>query len=421
MTIDLDRAGKRIVATLLASQSILSAGLIVIFTVASITAVRLAGGDESWTGIPSTVLLIGAALVAAPIGRLMDARGRLTGLLIGYGFGISGTALAGWSVITESLYPFLVGIFLIGLGRGAIELGRYAAAEARPPERRARAISLVVMGGTVGSISGPTLIIVAGTVAAWFSLPEEAGPWLLATAFFALAMLMLAALLHPDPREIARRMHDTLSIEQKELSAQPPRGFWTIWADPRMKLAVVAMAAGQLAMVIVMTITPVHMDHVPHPLSSISLVIMAHTLGMFGLSFVTGWLADKVGRQRMILTGGLVLAAACIMAPFSDTVIWLAVALFLLGLGWNFAFVAGSALLDDLLQPSEKGTIQGTVDSIVKIASGIGSFSSGLVFAWTGFALTSWATVVIALLIFGLAVIQSLPRRRVVMGDSTAA
>lgn len=95
------------------------------------------------------------------------------------------------------------------------------------------------------------------------------------------------------------------------------------------------MVFGQLTMVLVMTITPVHMHHHHHEITAISWVIMAHTLGMFGLSFPVGWLVDRLGRTKMILSGSLILMAACLLAPLSAEVCWLIVALFLLGLGWN--------------------------------------------------------------------------------------
>jgi MFS family permease len=133
-----------------------------------------------------------------------------------------------------------------------------------------------------------------------------------------------------------------------------------------------------------------------HSLASISWVIMAHTLGMFGLSFMTGWLVDTWGQLKIIFAGGLLLVAACLLAPVWNNVFWFALALFLLGLGWNFCFVAGSALLAAVLRPSEKGRTQGLTDMMVNIASGIGSVGSGLVFAAMGFWVMSWLSIVIA-------------------------
>ena len=168
--------------------------------------------------------------------------------------------------------------------------------------------------------------------------------------------------------------------------------------EQRAKLAVAAMVFGQLTMVLVMTITPVHMHHHNHDITDISWVFMAHTLGMFGMSFVVGSLVDRLGRARMILVGSLILIAACLVAPLSTEVYWLAMALFLLGLGWNCCFVAGSTLLSDVLRPHEKGRVQGLADAVVNVASGIGGLGGGFMFAAIGYTTMSWIGLTVALI-----------------------
>lgn len=389
---------KKIVGTLFASQSLFSASVILIFTVSSIEAVRLAGANAQWAGVPSTISLIASALISYPIGRLMDVAGRRVGLALGHILGMIGAFTAAGAIVWESLPLYLLGVFVLGLARGPLELSRYAAADASPKERRARAISIVVFGGTVGSISGPTLIGLAKTYAPMFGLPETAAPWAMAGVFFAIGVVIVLALLWPDPLSIAKHLEDG----ELERSAIPvrvaARPALDVLGEPRAQTAIWAMVFGQLAMVIVMTITPLHMHDHSHGITSISWVIMWHTLGMFGLSFFTGWLTDKAGRLNTILAGGVILTAACILAPFSTRVEWLGLALFLLGLGWNFCFVAGSTLLDESLSPSEKGSIQGGAETIVKVASGIGSLGSGFMFSASGFALTSWITVAAAII-----------------------
>lgn len=388
---------KKIVGTLFASQSLFSASVILIFSVSSIEAVRLAGGNAQWTGVPSTVSLIASALISYPIGRFMDRFGRRIGLALGHLIGMIGAFIAAGAILLESLPLYLFAIFLLGLSRGPLELSRYAAADASPKERRARAISWVVFGGTVGSLSGPTLIGVANRYAPVFGLPEAAAPWAMAGLFFALGIVIVLALLWPDPLTIAKH----IQAGEDAHATQPPaiaRPTSDVIRDPRAQTAVLAMIFSQLAMVIVMTITPLHMHDNSHAITAISWVILWHTLGMFGFSFFTGWLADKIGRSTTILAGGIITTLACIIAPFSTGVEWLALALFLLGLGWNFCFVAGSTLLDESLNPAEKGRVQGGADAIVKVASGIGSLGSGFLFSSNGFATTSWLTIMPAII-----------------------
>ncbi|MCB0212766.1 MAG: MFS transporter [Anaerolineae bacterium] len=419
----LEKAGRKITLALLMTQSLFSATTIMVFTISSIIVVHLAGDNKQWLGVPSLVTLLGAAAIAYPIGRFMDVAGRRVGLTVGHALGICGALLAGWAVVSESLLFFIVGILFIGLAKGVNDLGRYAAAEANVAEQRARALSLVVLGGTVGSIAGPSLISGTGNLAESFGFPRFSGPFLAAVIFFILMTIIVNVLLRPDPLHIAQQL---AAAEDDKTDAVPVpqkgRNFAQIfWGDHRAKLAVAAMVFGQLTMVLVMTITPVHMSSHHHGIGPISWVIMAHTMGMFGLSFVVGWLVDRLGRVKMITIGGFILIASCLLAPLSTSALWLAMALFLLGLGWNCCFVAGSTLLSDILQPQEKGRVQGLVDTLVNVASGTGGFGGGLVFAAIGFTTTSHLGIVVALIPLMLVVFLRVMQSQHVAESTTPA
>jgi MFS family permease len=403
---NLDKLSQKITLALLASQSFFSAALIISFTVGSIIMVELAGNDQ-WAGIPSTVILIGAALMAYPLGHFMDRFGRRPGLMLGFTLGIGGSLLAGWAVILGSMPLFLLGVLGLGLNRSANDLGRYAAAEAAPAHKRARAISLVVLGGTVGSVGGPAIFQWVNTLAERFQVPLLSAPWFAAAFFLGLALLVITVFLRPDPQVIGKQFAalDPVSALTEAIG----RTKREIFAQPLAKIAVGAMICGQLAMVTVMTMTPVHMHNHQQPLSDVSWVIMAHTLGMFGLSFGTGWLVDRLGHLRMILSGGFVLALACLLAPLWDTVWGLSLSLFLLGLGWNFTFVAGSALLTTVITANEKGQIQGLTDAMSYVASGVGSVGSGFVFAYLGFLVMSWVSIIVALTPVVLVILLATP------------
>lgn len=176
MDASLENVGRKITAALLVTQSLFSAITIMVFTISSIIVVQLAGDTKQWMlGVPSLVTLLGAAAVAYPIGRFMNVAGRRRGLTVGHVLGICGALMAGWAVVSESLLFFITGILFIGLAKGVNDLGRYAAAEANVLHRRARALSLVVFGGTVGSITGPTLISSTGNLAESFGFPRFSG------------------------------------------------------------------------------------------------------------------------------------------------------------------------------------------------------------------------------------------------------
>lgn len=394
---NLEKFSRKITLTLLVGQSFFSASLIMSFTVGSIIAVELAGGNEQWTGVPSALVVAGAAMMAYPMGRLMDRIGRRNGLTIGNFLGIVGMLTAAVGVISQSLWVFLLGFLILGLTRGTVDQGRYAAAEASPPHRRARAISWVVLGGTAGSILGPSLIQFTTSTAESFGLPRFSGPWFAAALFFGLSVLIINLFLRPDPQEIGREL-SAFEPQTEAHQSTKIRAYKEIIRDPNIKLATGTLIFAQVTMVLVMVVTPVHMHNHNHELGAISIVIMAHTLGMFGLSFVTGWLADKIGRSKMIVIGGLILSISCFMAPFSSGVLWLSIALFLLGLGWNFCFVSGSTLLSDVLRSAEKGRVQGLTDTFINISSGVANLTSGLIFAALGFTVMSWLTIFVGLI-----------------------
>ena len=152
-------------------------------------------------------------------------------------------------------------------------------------------------------------------------------------------------------------------------------------------------------MVMWMTITPVHMTHFQHGLDEIGFVISAHIVGMYGLSMLTGWLTDRWGRRATIGLDGLLLIAACLLAPQNPDPLPLAASLFLLGLGWNTCFVSGSALLTDTLAVHERARIQGAADLVVNLASAAGSLGSGLLIASLGYGTLAMVGAGLALIV----------------------
>jgi MFS family permease len=199
----------------------------------------------------------------------------------------------------------------------------------------------------------------------------------------ALAALLIFIGLRPDPRDLGREI--ALLYPEATSSHGDRRSIPQIFRQPAVIVAVLAMVLGQMVMVMVMVITAVHMRQHEHGLGQVSFVISAHTVGMFAFSIISGRLADYWGRGTVILIGAGTLFLACLAAPLSPQVLPLAVSLFLLGLGWNFCFVGGSALLADQLSPSERAHTQGFNDLLVGLASALASLSSGLIFALVGF------------------------------------
>jgi MFS family permease len=173
------------------------------------------------------------------------------------------------------------------------------------------------------------------------------------------------------------------------------------------------MVLSQMVMTLLMGMTSLHMLNHRHPLSSISVVIAAHTFGMFAFSTVTGQLTDRWGRGPVIALGGVTLVAACLLAPLSSAIVWLALALFLLGVGWNLCYVGGSALLADQLSPAERAKSQGANDFLIGLATAGASLASGLLFAATSYSALGLTGMALSLVPLALVARWMLRQRRV--------
>ena len=374
-------AQRRITGTLFVTESLFSAAYIASITLLAINAVEL-GGADALAGIPSTVALVGRAAFAIPIGWLMDRTGRRPVLVLGYVLGALGLMVGGLAVGWLSFLALCVGAGLAGMANGTSQQTRFVASEVWPQEHRARIIGFIVFAGTVGAIGGPLLAAPMVGLAQRSGWAPNAGPYFAGAALTLVAALLAFLFLRPDPVRLSRVLETPAGDSAEPLIvARPLRA---IFARPLVQLAVATMVIGQTVMTLVMVITPVYMHHLHHSTGAISLVFMAHTLGMFGFATVTGWLIDRLGSRPMIVYGAGLLIVASFLAPTATGVWALAIALFLLGLGWNFCFIAGSTLLSGELHYSERGRVQGTNDMLVALASGAGSLVTGTIFATSG-------------------------------------
>jgi MFS family permease len=397
--IDLSKTARKITWILFANQSLASAGFIAAATINSIIGAQL-GGSASFAGVPSAVYQVGAAFAASAWGYIMDRIGRRNGMVAGLLIGVIGNTLVLFAIATSSFFIFLVGMVMMGITNAAVVLGRFAAAEVNPPEQRGAAISNVVLGGTFGAVLGPVLIGPMGNFASALGMDELAGAYIATLILFAISSIVVFAGLRPDPRDLGKLVAAAHPDPGQTDVTGPGRPILEILRQPAALVAVSAMALGQVVMVAIMVITSLHMSDHQHNLRDISAVISSHTFGMFAFSVLSGRLADRWGRGPVILTGASTLLLACIAAPLSPNVFPLAVALFLLGLGWNFCFVGGSALLSDQLSPLERSRTQGTNDLLVGLASATGSLGSGIVFAASNYTVIAIVAGLLALIPF---------------------
>lgn len=375
---------RRVTLALFAAQSLSSAALIAVSTLNAIVGAAL-GGGAAWAGVPSAVVLAGSAGAAPLWGRWMGRFQRRPILAAALLLGGLGAALSAWAVAVQALWPFLGGLLLTGFASAAMGLGRFVAAEVHPAATRGRAISLVVFGGTVGAIFGPLLVAPTGVWTLARGWGEMTGAYLAGGVLLAASAAVLFAGLRPDPSRLAAQIGEG-AVGDLPASSPRKRRLFDVLTQPAAAVAVLAMSLGQVVMVMVMVITSLHMREHQHDLIDVSLVISSHTVGMFAFSIVSGKLADSLGRWPTILLGCAALLVACLIAPLSADTLPLGIALFLLGVGWNLTFVAGSTLLADQLRAEERWRIQGVNDLLVGLASAAASLGSGMVFAWRGYA-----------------------------------
>lgn len=389
----------KITITLFLAQSLGSAGFIAVATVGAIAGAKLSG-SQALAGIPSAVYLLGTAFTALGWGYAMDRIGRRGGLTAGLVLGIAGAGIATASVMAGNFLPFLAGMVLMGAANSALALGRFVAAEVNPPAARGRAISYVVLGGTVGAIAGPLLVGPTGRLATSVGSDELAGPFAAAAVLFLAGCLLVYARLRPDPRTIGIEISKAYPEEVPFAAARSIR---EIIATPCPLVAMTSMAIGQLVMVMLMVITSLHLKNHHHNLGDISVVFSSHTIGMYAFSVISGRLADRLGRTPVILIGASTLVLACLLAPLSPEVLPMSGALFLLGLGWNLCYVGGSSLLADHLSPLERARTQGFNDLVVGLFSAAGSLGSGLAFAAAGYSVMGLLGAALALVPLGSA------------------
>ena len=319
-------------------------GMTASFAATSLVAEDITGSDTLAT-LAATMHAIGGALAAVPLGRYMAVHGRRPGLLRSWIIGAVGAMLAFLAVVAE-FYPLLiVGILGIGVGQAGSLAARYAAADLSADDSRARDIGIVVWASSIGSVLGPTVALGgSGWIAAnLLGLDELAGPHLMGVAVFVIAAVVVNTFMRPDPLLLAQELGGATETPTRPSLAE---SFSKLVTHRLAAIAVFAMAIGQGVMVAVMTVTPLHMDEGAHETEIIGLVISLHIVGMYFFSPIVGWMVDRLPTVLMVGAAGIILFAGAELASHTDPEdsLGVFVGLFLVGLGWSFAMISGSAL-----------------------------------------------------------------------------
>lgn len=333
--------------------------------------------SETLAGLAQTSSVLGAAALALPLARLTAQGGRRLALSVGFVAGVVGSILAILGGSQKNIVLMLMGTFLVGAASAAGYQARFAAVDLATNETRAKQLSFVVWGSTIGAVAGPNLMEPAGNLAENLGLPRLTGPYVVSAVTLSLAIIVIQFFLRPDP---------FLTAAQQSGITTKPKGatgaaLRHIRSNPQALFAILSIAVGHIAMVSIMVMTPVHMAHVDVTLTIIGLVISVHVLGMYAFSPLVGALSDRLGRVRVIQIGVFTLLGSSLISGFAaaDDAITLGVGLFLLGLGWSCTLIAGSAFLTESVSPEMKTSSQGASDLVMNLSGAGGGALAGVI------------------------------------------
>jgi MFS family permease len=376
--------------------------------------------NEAWAGLARTASTLGAALLGLPLGRLAANRGRRVALSTGWFSAAAGAALLIFAAQESEVVTLFIGLLLIGAGSAVSLQSRFAATDLSDPRHRGRHLALVVWVGTLGSVIGPNLGVPGEVLHAATGLSVFAGAFLVAAVCLALAGVVAFLFLRPDPLLTAR---SAVAITMPDAPGAasvvtPPTPSGTVGASRRptgvrrkgalrhmlsevqvnadARLALTAVLTAQVVMVAVMTMTPVHMEHQGGTVTFVGLTISLHVAGMYGLSPVSGWAADRWGPRTGMWIGICIFVASLLAgAFFSHSTGWIIVCLILLGLGWSFTNVAGSALFTSAVSEQTRAASQGGLDSLATLCAAVAAFGAGPLLAVTSFSTLAWVAVAV--------------------------
>ena len=332
--------------------------------------------SETLAGLAQTSAVLGAAALALPLARLTARGGRRLALSVGYSSGVLGSVFAIIGGADRNLFFMLLGTFLVGAASAAGYQARFAAIDLATKETRAKQLSFVVWGSTIGAVAGPNLMDPSGNLAEHFNLPRLVGPYLVSAATLFFATIVIQIFLRPDPYLTAEKQ---ANVVQHKVSTKAALSH--IRSNPKALFAISAIAIGHVAMVSVMVMTPIHMKHVDVSLRIIGFVISVHVLGMYAFSPIVGALSDRLGRVRVIQIGLVILLASTVVAGLAaaDNAVQLGIGLFLLGLGWSCTLIAGSAFLSESVSLEMRPASQGASDLVMNLSGAGGGALAGII------------------------------------------
>lgn len=363
--------------------------------------------SEAWAGLARTASTLGAALLGLPLGNLAARFGRRIALSSGWWLAAVGALLLMPAAQFQLVLPLFAGLLLIGSGSAISLQARFAATDLAVDAHKGRSLSLIVWVGTIGTVLGPNLGIPARRISDATGLHVYAGAFLIAGVAMGIAGLLVFVLMRPDPLLLAQKQDDAAGAA---LPVRQRGGIKRFIAELRInrlaRYAVVAILSAQMVMVAIMTMTPIHLTHHGGSVTLVGVTISLHILGMYVLAPLVGYVADRWG-YRFSIAVGLTIFAGSLLAGglHPQRMGWIMVSLVLLGVGWSFINVSGSALFATVISKDDRASVQGGVDALSNLTGATAAFAAGPLMALTSFsALTLIAAIVLIPLVLMTAV-----------------
>ena len=367
---------KRTVKVLSLGQALGGFGLGATLSVGALLAVELSG-TTAWSGAAATLSTLGSAAVAIPLANLAFKRGRRVSLAFGAFLAILGAAMMILATYTQSFPVEIVALLFLGAGSAVSLQARFAAADIPTGKPKGKDLSLVVWATTLGAVIGPNLIAPGETLGLWLGMPHLAGPFLFTIAAQLSSTLVFWFGLRPDPLIVAR---DIAGLDPKQKNASLKDALEVVREFPLAGYAVLTIALSHMVMVSVMSMTPAHLNAEGHSLADVGFTISLHVAGMYSLAPVFGWLTDKFGAIRIVITGQFISLTSLAVSGFWQSEFYAVVlGLFLLGVGWSASTVAASALLSETLATGQRSKVQGFSDSLMNLSGAFGGAISGII------------------------------------------
>ena len=367
---------KRTVKVLSLGQALGGFGLGATLSVGALLAVELSG-TTAWSGAAATLSTLGSAAIAIPLANLAFKRGRRVSLAFGAFLAILGAAMMILATYTQSFPVEIVALLFLGAGSAVSLQARFAAADIPTGKPKGRDLSLVVWATTLGAVIGPNLIAPGETLGLWLGMPHLAGPFLFTIAAQLSSTLVFWFGLRPDPLIVAR---DIAGLDPKQKNASLKDALEVVREFPLAGYAVLTIALSHMVMVSVMSMTPAHLNAEGRSLADVGFTISLHVAGMYSLAPVFGWLTDKFGAIRIVITGQFISLTSLAVSGFWQSEFYAVVlGLFLLGVGWSASTIAASALLSETLATGQRSKVQGFSDSLMNLSGAFGGAISGII------------------------------------------